>query len=302
MLQFHPVRTSSSPLWLCALVLACGCKPSSPLGGFHPPADTVLLPIPDRPWAPEAPEEGWCGEASIQMTALHFGAWVPQARVHQLGKPAHVDLWEDDVPIALDGIGLAFERYSGKPGDLAAFFGWIVGQVRRGHPVIVGAKIFPTEHPDWDVDHLLVVVGYSPTELVFDTNMDGQVRLPYPSLAQRGDLSFVSPSGRYYGFAVRGFATAAAPPTELQVTGESDAGVALTVTARGLTPGRRYQLWRDNLLGGRWSEDWVADGGEASFAETEHGDAAARYFVTEAPAAAGGGGPRGSVSPAPGSR
>lgn len=225
---------------LCLLSL-CGCqrKKPEPLP-FRPPTDTVLLPIPDRPWAEGAPVEGWCGETSIQMAALHYGAWVPQPVINSLGRSTHVDLWEEDIPTALTRLGLEYER--AQAGTRDEFSSWIIGQVRRGHPVIVGAKLFPTDHPDWDVDHLMPVVGFSPRGLMFNTNLEqGQLEVPWAALGGQDGISFASPTGKLYGFAVLGFA---GPRVALRVLEESADSVTLAVEAdAGL-------LRRDDLDGG----------------------------------------------------
>mgnify|MGYP001560716835 CR=1 FL=1 len=221
---------------LCLLSL-CGCQRK-----FQPPADSLLLPIPDRQWAEGAPDEGWCGETSIQMVALHYGAWVPQPVINSLGRSAHVDLWEEDIPTALDKLGLKYER--ARQGTRDEFISWIIRQVRSGHPVIVGAKLFPSDHPDWDVDHLMPVVGFSPRGLVFNSNLErGQLEVTWAALGGHEGISFASPTGKLYGFAVLGFAEAG-PRVALRVVEESAETLTLAVEAdAGL-------LRRDDLDGG----------------------------------------------------
>ncbi len=213
---------------------------------FKPPTDSLLLNIPDRPWAPGAPKEGWCAESSIQMVALHYGAWVPQQQINSLGKSTHVDLWEEDIPTALDKLGLTFERAHAKTRD--EFFRWIVAQLREGNPVIVGAKLFPTDEPTWDVDHLMPVVGYSPKGLTFNTNMEwGQREISWAALGGRQGISFISPTGKFYGFAVKGFRLRGGRVT-LRVTSESTDSIQLAVEApRDAGP---LLLRRDDLDGG----------------------------------------------------
>jgi hypothetical protein len=149
---------------LSVLVLAA-CTRSS----FSPPRDSVLLPIPDRQWAKGAPPEGWCGEVSVQMVALYYGAWLPQVVVNRVAHPKHVDVWEDELPATLTSLGLRFEPWTGR--DEGALLSWTVDSLRAGQPVILGVKLLPTEHPDWQVDHLMPAVGFSPTKLVFNTNL-----------------------------------------------------------------------------------------------------------------------------------
>lgn len=231
-------------VWCLLSLAGCQCRKS-----FEPPADSVLLPIPDRQWDEGAPEEGWCGETSIQMVALHYGAWVPQPMINALGKPAHVDLWEEDIPTALSALGLESERAQSR--TLEAYLSWIVEEVRRGHPVIVGAKVFPTPHPEWDVDHLMPVVGFSPRGLVFDTNEElGQLEVSWAALGGNDGISFVSPTGKFYGYSVRGFRDAGAR-VSLQVVEESSESVEL-----GVAPAEAgaYSLVRESFDGGTSTE------------------------------------------------
>ena len=209
-------------------VTGCQCRPRA----FEPPMDSVLLPIPDRQWAEGAPDEGWCGETSIQMIGLHYGAWAPQSVINTLGHSTHVDLWEEDIPTALGKLGFEFERGPGVDRD--AFIAWIIAQLRRGHPVIVGAKLFPTDHPDWDVDHLMPIVGFSPTGLVFNTNLEWkQKEVPWASLSGRQEgISFASPTGKFYGYAVKGL-RGGPPYAKLNVLDESAQRIVLGVQVDG---------------------------------------------------------------------
>jgi hypothetical protein len=183
------------------------------------------------------------------MVALFYGAWVPQSAINALGRSTHVDLWEDDVPVALERLGLSavpFTPTSGSP--RAELLMWIVAQLRAGVPVIVGAKLMPTDHPTWDVDHLMPVVGFTPTHLVFNTNTEaGQVRVSFEAL--RGQpatgISFASPSGRLRAFAVTGFRDAPRPAPALTVVDEREGIVTLAVG-----PGAGLVLERRLLDGG----------------------------------------------------
>ena len=37
----------------------------------------------------------------------------------------------------------------------------VVKKVQNGYPVLIGIKKFPTQHPDWFADHVVLVVGYN---------------------------------------------------------------------------------------------------------------------------------------------
>lgn len=206
----------------------CQCRKSA----FVPPVDSLLLPIPDRQWAEGAPEEGWCGETSIQMIGLHYGMWAPQSVINARGRSTHVDLWEEDIPGTLGKLGFDFEP--GPRGDRDDFIAWIIGQLRLGHPVIVGAKLFPSDHPEWDVDHLMPIVGFSPTGLVFNTNLEWQQReISWASLAGSTEgISFVSPAAKLFGYAVKGLRHGP-PYARLKVLEESPRLLKLSTRVEG---------------------------------------------------------------------
>ena len=152
---------------------------------------------------------------------------------------------EEDIPTALDKLGLEYERAQVSSRD--DFVSWIIGQVRRGNPVIVGAKLMPSDHPEWDVDHLMPIVGFSPRGLMFNTNLGrGQEEIPYAALGGHEGISFVSPTGKFYGFAVLGFRDAG-PRVTLEVVDESADSLELEVKAE---PGVSGELQRDDLAGG----------------------------------------------------
>lgn len=268
-------------LLLGLLASLTACKRSEP--AFTPPTDSVRLPIADRGWAPGAPTEGWCGEASIQMVGLHYGVWLPQPLVNAAGRSTHVDLWENDVPVALAKLGFSFERYGGPRGDgrgsVQDFLTWLVSQVRAGRPVIVGAKLFPSEHPDWDVDHLMPVVGFTPQGLVFNSNLeDGQVTVPWAALSSSSGVSFAGPTDRRYGFAVTGFR---APATHgVRLTDASDGGTELLAHVGRVPPGA-WVLHAEAADGG---EDFpfVADGGDVVLPVTVPPDTERAFSVLPA--------------------
>ena len=195
---------------LCSVVslslLAACPKPPPPPPVFTPPTDSVELSIRDRDWDTTAPPEGWCGETCIQMAGLYYGVWIPQRVANEKGKPKTPDLWEHDVPVAMSALGVRFQT-APKEAGAAALLDWTVKALREGKPVILGVKLLPTKHPDWEVDHLVLAVGFSPEGLLLNTNLEGQQRVPWLGLltkeGSRG-FSLVNDKGTAWGFAVEG--------------------------------------------------------------------------------------------------
>ncbi|MGC4116160.1 MAG: hypothetical protein QM765_16585 [Myxococcales bacterium] len=188
------------------LALAASDRARPGAAVFRAPRDSVKLEIADRQWAPGAPLEGWCGEASIQMAALYYGAWIPQAVINRAGRPKTPDLWETDVSAAMQALGLRFEAWSGGSNPSEAL-DWTVRALRRGHPVILGVKVYPTEHADWDVDHLVLAVGFEPKGLVLNTNWgDRQLTWPWVALQEaKHGYSLAGPKGKVFAWEVTGF-------------------------------------------------------------------------------------------------
>ena len=169
----------------------------------------VNLHIPDVAWDPKKADlnAGWCGEASIQMAFSYYGKQVAQDVIHRAGKPSNSDLQDDDLEVALKALEAVFKRYEGESKDSNKFVEWIQEQLRSGYPVICGCKIYPTEKPEWDVDHFVLVTGYNSKGLLMNTQLDcdGQVLVKYAELkSTKEGYSFINPRNVYWGVAVTG--------------------------------------------------------------------------------------------------
>jgi len=169
----------------------------------------VNLHIRDVAWDPKKADlsAGWCGEASIQMALSYYGKQVAQDVIHRAGKPSHSDLQDDDLEVALKALGAVFSRYEGESKDSKKFVKWIQEQLRSGYPVICGCKIYPTEKPEWDVDHFVLISGYNSKGLLMNTQLDcdGQVLVKYMELSSTKEgYSFINPRNVYWGVAVTG--------------------------------------------------------------------------------------------------
>src|SRR5687767_11164644 len=129
----------------------------------------VLLPIPARAQAPESPPSGWCGETAIQEGLLYLGVWAPQRLINQAGHPSHPDLYSPDIPVALAELGVRTIVYPARGKGYEPFAKWIRASIEDGDPVLAGVKILPTEHPEWGLDHFVLVVGHGTKGLLVNT-------------------------------------------------------------------------------------------------------------------------------------
>ncbi len=197
--------------------------PSDPDDALSADAARVL-PIPARSHASGAPPEGWCGETAIQESLLYFGVWASQARVNRAGHPSHPDLYSNDIPRALDALGVRYARYVAARPGYAAFDAWVRAAIDAGDPVLAGVKILPTAHPEWGLDHFVLVVGYGARGLLVNTTWGHRAWVT--ASATRG-LSFVRAG---YAIRVMGATQAhGATPARLLVIAETGDDVRLRV-------------------------------------------------------------------------
>ncbi len=246
-------------------LLALGCAAA---GGDTPapnvPAEAdgaaLVLPIPARKQAPESPPSGWCGETTIQEGLLHFGVWAPQALINAAGKPVHPDLYSNEMPVALSALGVSFTPFPANRPGYAAFLAWSKKALDAGDPVIGGVKILPTQHPEWDLDHFVTVIGYGERGLLVNTTWGTR-----EWVADGGDgLSFHRAA---WGLRLRGVKLPEhAVAARLAVLEETADEVKLRATCRGLADGARYRLERRKRAADspEWSEELVADAGSVA--------------------------------------
>jgi ABC-type bacteriocin/lantibiotic exporter with double-glycine peptidase domain len=193
-------------LSLTIMVTLSGCT-NSP-DRIDPVAGVGKLTIPDRNWDPQRPDPsvGWCGEACIQMALSYYGREISQREINQAGQPKHPDLYAGDMDRALRALGVTFTSYDQR-GNVSTFIAWIQQQFRAGFPVICGCKVYPDEHPDWSLDHFVLVVGFNAEGLWLNTQLDmsGQVLVSYAQLSsRRNGYSFENRDHRYFGRAITG--------------------------------------------------------------------------------------------------
>lgn len=213
----------------------------------------LLLDVADRPHAPEAPPEGWCGENTIQQALLHHGGYVSQRAINRAGEPRHPDLYWGDLPRALRAVGLSFETWSGssKPQRYDAFIAWIEAHLRQGHPLITGVKLHPTEHPRWGLDHIVLVVGSERSfsghlGLDINTTWNSRVRRTRSELTSRRGMSLHNRHGTFHAFAILG-QRAAGQPVRLTIRRETAERIDATLSLRDLRIGQKYRLIRREL-------------------------------------------------------
>jgi hypothetical protein len=238
------------------VVAACGKASAAPSPS---PSLPVVLPIAAREHAPEAPPEGWCGETAIQEGLLHLGVWAPQRVINKAGKPVHPDLYSNDIPVALAELGVRYTSYPGGRG-FAAFAAWIRGALDAGDPVLAGVKILPTKHPEWGLDHFVLVVGYDADRLLVNTTWGHRA---WVSDTTTPGLSFANAGYALRLSGVSGVSGAGARAARLVVLEENDTTVKVRVTCTGVQKGQNYVMERragPAEAKPAWTEEITANG------------------------------------------
>jgi hypothetical protein len=235
-----------------------------------------VLPIPPRSHAPGSPASGWCGETAIQEGLLHAGLWVSQRLINRAGKPEHPDLYSSDIPVALAGLGVRYTFYSPRKAGFDAFTAWVKNALKAGDPVLAGVKILPTKHPEWGLDHFVLVVGHGPKGLLVNTTWGHRA---WVDDEQTEGLSFrnVAYGIRLEGLAVPPHATAA----RLSVVDEGSESVKLRVSCERLTAGASYRVERTRSASDKrplWSETVIAVGGRIDKELAVETDRSARFY------------------------
>jgi hypothetical protein len=223
--------------------------------------DKKLLEFAPGVHAFDRPPEGWCGEDAIQEALFFFGAYYPQERINDAGSPAHPDLYANDIPRALGRLGFRYRSWEWKPAPLGDFIAWIRKEIAAGSPVLAGVKINPTAHPEWGLDHFVLVVGTEKGSLLLNTTWGYRSTLSESQLrSTKEGLSFANDSKSYYGISILGpkqkdcpeLRTTALPattssagrPVRLFLERETADRLAVIVKCEDLEPGVEYSIFR----------------------------------------------------------
>ncbi len=142
------------------------------------------------------------------MALGYYGKQVSQQAINLAGKPKQPDLWEDDINVALDALGVKYAAWDENDWDVDGFLTWITTQLEAGYPVLLGVKIYPDENPDWEVDHFVLVVGCDKDSLIINTNNagEGQVHATYDELTNNfvDSYSIINRQKYLFGRSIQG--------------------------------------------------------------------------------------------------
>jgi len=197
------------PLLVCLLVIGTiSCSQLTlPRSATILPS-SVVLPIPNLFQEEGKPPEGWCAEVCIQMTMIYYGKKLSQKFIHDAANSPYPDLRVKDIDSALNSLNIKFTSWNRRNKDLSEFIEWIKFNLAKGYPVLCGIKMYPDQHPDWSVDHFVLIVGYNEDGLLINTNHRdvGQIQIEYSKLSSSDNTySFENRFHSYFGKAMMGF-------------------------------------------------------------------------------------------------
>jgi hypothetical protein len=277
---------------LLSAIASSGCtsEPANP----KVDAKAVSLDIADTGQEQRRPEGGWCGEAAIQMALSYYGAYASQKTINRAGKPQHPDLYAREIPRAMRNMGLEYSPWKGD--GLKPFLKWIRSQLAEGHPVLLGVKIYPTAHPEWELDHFVLAVGCRGEALTLNTTWGRQETKTFARLStQDKGLSFANRYDRYFGYAITGMKADSTQtdlkPTRVAIGRDANGQIKLCISVPELEKGKRYRLLKFTDLAaaeqagakGEVVQSFAADGPHTAYSETIRLDDARAYRCVSAP-------------------
>lgn len=236
---------------------------------------TFALPIPARAQAPESPPSGWCGETAIQEGILFLGLWAPQRLINKAGKPLHADLYATEIPTALTDLGVRYALY-GQGRGYEPFARWTTTSLHEGDPVLAGVKILPTEHPDWGLDHFVLVMGHGEKGLLVNTTWG------YREWVSDKATKGLSLKNAFYGIRLLGLKLAGSNAQRARaVLVDEGATVKLRVSCVDPKPGVAYRIEQRTNPSDRdpsWSSEALrGEGGRIEREVTVDADRPARF-------------------------
>jgi hypothetical protein len=235
----------------------------------------VTLPIPARAQAAESPPSGWCGETAIQEGLLYLGVWAPQGLINKAGRPIHPDLYSPEIPVALQELGVRYTVYAQARG-YDGFASWTRTALDEGHPVLAGVKILPTEHPEWGLDHFVLVVGHAQGTLLVNTTWG--TRQWVGDTHTKG----LSLANAFYGLRLDGLTTLprGALPARVTLLEEAESRMKMRVICTGAKAGSSYRIERRSSrtdANASWSQGVTAGPDGASVEVSVASDRPSRF-------------------------
>lgn len=231
---------------------------------------SVLLNIPGRLQWDNA--NGYCGETSIQMSALYYGNYICED-VCRTVAGGELLVAGNDVT-ALNAFSFTYEEwdYNQATPQYQNYLVWTKQHLNNRHPVIITVFVLGMSDPDYD--HIIPAIGFNATnvntfngadELMFNDCYDSiYYTRTFASVWDTRSMSGNGATNEYcipknvdYGIAVTGIKDVqhVTKPVHLSIDSWDEPNISLgenpkvlhaTITADSLTAGQKYALLRYN--------------------------------------------------------
>lgn len=108
-------------------------------------------------------DDGYCGEASLQMAALYYGNYISQDITRTL--TGGWFLVGDEDALTLDKLSFTYEDwdFNKSSPQYKDHMVWIKQHLNNYHPVLITSYVKGMSYPDYD--HIMIAVGFSATDL-----------------------------------------------------------------------------------------------------------------------------------------
>jgi hypothetical protein len=242
---------------------------------WSPEKPTIVCELPIPPRLQWRPRNGYCGECSIQQSALFYGSYVSQFVCRQIVDATQEQdvLVRINADLVLRSLRLKFDEFdtSNQPvPQYKPYLEWTKRHLQMGHPVLI--VLFDQNDNSRDYDHIALATGfhsrdatkYHPEDtLIFNDNFTLEPRIRrFSTLHDTREMNgngseyfFCIPENYAFGCAVTGIddETGLAQPIQIGVNREDEPDVVddevsvelvLSITIRDLKPGRKYVVYR----------------------------------------------------------
>jgi hypothetical protein len=177
--------------------------------------------------------------------------------------------------VALRSLGVRFSFYSPRESSFDAFRAWIQKALEAGDPVLAGVKVLPTKHPEWGLDHFVLIVGHGVQGLLVNTTWGHR--------AWVSDTTTTGLSLKNVAYGIRLHGLVLPPnsiPARVALLDERTDAVRLRVTCEGLTTGDPYRIEQRRSASDPqplWSNTAIAEDGRVVVERTVEANAAAQF-------------------------
>ena len=138
-------------------------------------------------------EEGSCGENCLWTILNALDKTKTQLEINIAGTESGVGLHSSELMNVLEVYDVGYSLFSQSVASTDSsytmqrykdfIYNEVVKTVQKGHPILIGIKVLPSDFPQWSLDHFVLLVGYneSTDELIYN-DFNKRKRIPAEQL------------------------------------------------------------------------------------------------------------------------